>query len=304
MKKPTYRIKHLSILSAILFNFILFISCEDDTQIDRANPTIDIVENTNYIFSDTMISVGESFIVGIHAESNGYNKLTNFIAKRNGENYIDIGIYTDSFEREVEIQKGLEDVEVWEFVIRDFEGNWASKSITITKNPNVVYVDIDEFLNVTLGAQNSSEFGSFFSFSNGNVYNLQEAFNNQEIINMVYFYDDFDDFEESIITSPGGNIDLAFTGEYGMSNWDTRNTIRYSRAKLDMSVDEFDTASNDSILLANTFGYESGGRKTKFLEPGDIYSFVTYDNHKGLFKVVSTSGTNSGNIVVDIKVQK
>lgn len=304
MKKTTYRIKHLSILSAILFNFILFVSCEDDVQIDRPNPSINIVVNSNYVSSDTIISVGQSFIVGIHAESNGYDKLTNFIAKRNGENYIDIGIYTESFDREVELQKGLEDIEEWEFVIRDFEGNSASTIITITKDPNVVYVDIDEFLNVRLGAQNSNEFGSFFSLSNGSVYNLQEAFNNQEIINMTYFYDDFDDFEENIITSPGGNIDLAFTGEYGIANWDTRNTIRYSRSMIDVSIDDFDAASNDSILLANTFAYESGGRKTKFLETGDIYSFVSDDNRKGIFKVLSTSGTNAGNIVVDIKVQK
>ncbi|NOQ24633.1 MAG: hypothetical protein GQ564_04655 [Bacteroidales bacterium] len=304
MKKTTYRIKHLSILSAVLFNFILFVSCEDDVQIDRANPTINIVEKSNCVSSDTIISVGQSFTVGIHAESNGYDKLTNFIAKRNGENYIDIGIYTGSFDREVKLQKGLEDIEEWEFVIRDFEGNSASTIITITKDPNVVYVDINEFLNVTLGAQNSNEFGSFFSLSNGSVYNLQEAFNNQEIINMTYFYDDFDDFEENIITSPGGNIDLTFTGEYGIANWDTRNTIRYSRSMIDVSIDEFDAALNDSILLANTFAYESGGRKTKFLKPDDIYSFVSDDNRKGIFKVLSTSGTNAGNIVVDIKVQK
>ncbi|MBI9054409.1 MAG: hypothetical protein JEY96_11365 [Bacteroidales bacterium] len=304
MKKTAYRFRSLITASIFIITSItIFMSCEDDEKNQRPNPSIQMIETLNYVSSDTTVSVGQTFIVKVHAEYNGYDKLTNFIAKLNGENYLDLGLYAESYDREVEIQKGLDDIEEWEFIIRDFEGNFASTSITITKDPNVVYGEIDEFLNVQLGAQNSTEYGSFFSFSNGNTYNLQEAYNNQEIINMAYVYDNYDSFEESVITSPGGNIDDAFTGEFGLANWETRNTIRYSRAKIDVSVNEFDSAVNDSILLVNTFGYESGGRKTKLLNPDDIYSFVCFDNRKGIFKVVSTSGTNSGSIVVDIKIQ-
>lgn len=304
MKKSTYRIRHLSILSAILFNFILFVSCEDDVQIDRINPSINIVVNPNFVSSDTIISVGQSFMVGIYAESNGNDKLTNFIAFLNGERYLDIGLYSETYSKEITITKGLEDVDNWEFVIRDFEGNKSSTYLTITKDPTIIYGEIEEFVNIQLGAQFNSVTGSFFSFSNGTVYNLEGAYNMQENINMVHYYDDFDKLEENIITSPGGNIgDVAFSGEYAISNWTTINTTRYSREKLSINLEDFETAVNDSILIANSFAYESGGRKTKFLKPGDLYSFV-WDNKTGIFKVVSTSGTTGGSIIVDIKVQK
>jgi len=197
----------------------------------------------------------------------------------------------------------LDDAEEWEFIIRDFEGNASSVNLTIQKDPNIVYGEINKYLNVQLGAQNSSEYGSFFATENGNIYNLENAFNNQEIIDLLYYYDDFDKLEENIIASPGANVNDAFIGEFGISNWTTKNTTRFSREELDITIEEFDVSNNDSILIANSFGFESGGRKTKFLKAGDVYSFVR-GSKTGMFKVISTSGTTSGNIIVDIKIQK
>jgi len=305
MKKTTYRIKISGLASFLLLaSVLLFISCEEEESPIRPNPTISILSGPDYVSSDTTISVGEKFTVGINAEYNGYNMLSNFYIKINGVRYIDLGIYKEIYIKEVEITKGLDDIEEIEFIIRDIKGNSDSTSLTISKNPEVVYSEIVEFNNITLGAQNSTSHGSFLSFSNGTDYNLESAYNNQELINMAYLYDNYDDFEESIISSPGGNIDAAFTGEFGMSNWTTRNTIRYAREKSDISVAEFDAAANDSILIANTFSYDSGGRKTKYLAPDDIYVFVTDDNRTGIFKVISTSGEDAGNIVIDIKLEK
>lgn len=305
MKNTAYRVQQKAIfLIIVLIISQLFFSCEEDEKSIHHYPTISLVADTNYISSDTIFAVGQSYKVAIHAEFNGFDKLTNFIAKLNGERYLDLGIYKDVYDREIEITKGLEDTEEWEFIIRDMDGNTASTFLTIYKDQNIEYGDIDEFSNIKLGAQNNSDFGSFFSFSNGNDYDLESAFNNQELMDMVYYYDDFDKLEENIISSPGGNIDDAFLGEFGMTNWTTRNTIRFSREKLNITSEEFDIAANDSILLANSFAFESGGRKTKYLQAGDMYSFVTEDNVTGIFKVVETSGTTDGYIVFDIKIQK
>jgi hypothetical protein len=301
MKKSTYRFRSLIII--VIFLIPLLESCDEDEKIQRPNPTIEIISNAEFVSYDTTLSVGQAFTVGIHAEYNGHNKLTNFIAKLNGENYLDLGLYTETFDREVEIKKGLEDIEEWGFIIRDFEGNASSVSITIDKDPNIVYGDIYEYPDVHLGAQNSLEYGSFFSFENGNVYTLENAFNNQEIIDLTYYYDDFDALEENIIASPGANLTGVFSGINDIANWEIKNTTRYSREELDVTIDEFDNAHNDSILIANSFAFESGGRKTKFLKAGDVYSFVRNDK-TGMFKVVNTSGTTNGYIVVDIKIQK
>ena len=305
MKHTAYRMQLTGFfLITFLIVSLLLVSCDENEGVNHPDPTIALVSDTNYISSDTTFAVGQTYTVAIHTEYNGFSQLTNFIAKLNGERYMDLGIYKEVYDREIEITKGLEDIDEWEFIIRDIDGNDASTFLTIYKDQNIEYGEIDEFLNVKLGAQNNTDFGSFFSFSDGNDYDLEEAFNNQELMDMVYYYDDFDKLDENIISSPGGNIDDAFTGEFGMSNWDIRNTIRYSREKLDITVDEFDNAANDSILLANSFAFDNGGRKTKYLQAGDMYSFVTEENVTGIFKVVSTSGTTDGYIVFDIKIQK
>lgn len=300
MKKMAYRIILFCFTSLILIGAF---SCEEDEKIDYPDPTISFNIGPDYISSDTTISVGQNFTVAIHADYNGYNKLTNFIAILNGDRYLDLGLYTESYDKEIEISKGLSEVDNWEFKIRDIEGNSGSIYLTVFKDPNIVYGEINEFLNVQMGAQNSNEYGSFFSTENGIVFNLQDAYNNQEIIDLLYYYDDFDKLEENIIASPGANLTGVYSGTYDVNNWETKNTTRFSREKLELSDEEFDTAANDSILIANSFAFESGGRKTKLLEAGDIYSFVRGDK-TGMFKVVSTSGTTSGNIIVDIKIQK
>lgn len=305
MKTNTYRAFVLKAIPFILTILLLILlSCEEEESNNNGDPSIQLVSEPGFVTGDTTIAVNQVFRIKIHADFNGNDKLTNFIAKLNDERYLDLGIYEKTYDRIIEIPKGLIDIENWEFIIRDIEGNFASTGLIVYKDPNIVYGEIDEFVNIKLGAQNNSETGSFFSFSNGNVYSLQDAYNNQEIIDLVYYYDDFEKLEESIISSPGGNIDAAFTGDYGMSNWSTRNTIRFGREKLSITIDQFEQAENDSLLIANSFAFESGGRKTKFLEPGDMYSFVREDNVKGIFKVVSTSGTSAGYITVDIKIQK
>ena len=304
MKNKAYRKMILGVMSYLLIALVFFITaCEEDEIQDYLNPTINFELSSEYISSDTTLLVGQSFKIGIHAESNGHNKLTNFIARINGERYMDLGIFKDVYDRELEITKSLEDIENWEFIIRDIDGNSSSVYVTIFKDPNISYGKIDEYFNVELGAQYNDDIGSFFSLDDGIVYNLVEAYNNQELIDLLYYYDDFDKLEENIIASPGANLTGVYSGQYDIANWDITNTTRFSREKLDILVDEFDNASNDSILIANSFAFESGGRKTKFLKAGDVYSFVTGRKIR-MFKVLNTSGTKEGSIVVDIKFQK
>jgi len=303
MKNMAYRLKNIKMASLLLAALIFLISCEEESTGKYPDPTINFIVNPDYIISDTTLEVGETFKIGILAESNGHNKLTNFIAKLNNERYLDLGIYKDVYQRELVITKSLEDIEDWEFIIRDINGNSANIYVTIFKDPNITYGEIEEFLNIELGAQNNSSIGSFFSTSSGLVYNLEEAYANQQVIDMLYYYDNFDKLEENIIASPGANITGVYSGQYDVSTWEVKNTTRFIREKLNITTEEFDKAANDSIILAHSFAFESGGRKTKYLEPGDMYSFVN-SNTTGIFKVVSTSGTTEGSIVIDIKIQK
>lgn len=304
MKNKSCRmLKYINTAKIFLILFLIY-SCQEQDDVAYSDPTISFKVSPQFVYNDSSISVGKQFIIGIEAQSNGHNKLTNFIAKVNGERYLDLGFYTDTFSKDIQITKGLDLTEDWEFIIRDIEGNSSSIGLTISKNDIVEFGEINTYLNVFLGAQNSTLYGSFMSLTNGSVYDLQGAFNNSALVDIVYYYDDFDKLEKCVMASPGANIgETAFPGEYAIVNWETINTTRYSREKLMLTSQEFDIATNDSILIANTFAFETGGRKAKLLQPGYMYSFVR-NNKTGIFKVVSTSESNSGFMVVDIKIQK
>ena len=310
MKKLTVRNIILKFIIAFqLLILISLISCDKSEEEHNGNPTIEFITDNGYTYLDTTIAQLKTIKVGINAKYNGTDKLTKFYAKKNGDLFIDppLGIYANEYSWDIDITKGSEEKESWEFTIGDETGNYSSIYLDVFKKDTVIdYGEIDEYLNVQLGAQNNSSVGGFFSLSTGNVYTLEEGYNNQELINLVYYYDNYTDkLEESIVASPGANIeDVIFTGEYALLDWQVRNSTRFSRSQPDISSVEFDNAQNDSILIANTFYYPNGGRKTKFLESGDIYIFVLEDNRTGMFKVVSTSGTTSGDIIIDIKVQK
>jgi len=305
MKNLTHpKVRQSILFLALTFLFTtVFYSCEDE-ETSNQNPTIQFIINSNYISSDTTISVGDSMKVGIIAEYNGTDYLTNLIANVNGESYINIGYNHKTIEEELTLVKGLADSEEWEFIIRDKSGHSASIGFTITKNPIVEYSEIDKFQNLKLGAQNNIEFGSFLALSNGLIYNLEGAYNNSGLIDITYYYDNFDAMDGYVLASPGANIgETAFPGEFAIANWNTINTTRYSAAKLSITPEEFDAAANDSILIANSFAFESGKRKAKSLAADDIYSFVR-GNRTGMFKVLSTSGTDNGYIIIDVIIQK
>jgi len=305
MKKNTRRLFSNAYPVIFLFTLLFFIgSCDDEDPANHPDPTIHIIDHQGFVSNDTIIAPGEKFTVAIQAEYNGYDMLTNFIAKLNDERYLDLGIYSETYRKEIEITKGLESIDHWEFIIRDIKGNFAHTLLTITKDENVEYGEIDVFKNIQMGAQNSPDYGSFLSLTDGSVYDLEGAYHNALSIDIVSYYDDFDKLDKWVMASPGANIgDEAFPGEYAISNWDTTHTTRYSAAPLTIAVEDFDAAQNDSLLLAHSFAFESGKRKAKDLAPGDIYSFVR-DERTGLFKVISTTGESSGNIIVDIIIQK
>ncbi|MEE4196796.1 MAG: hypothetical protein V2I54_04065 [Bacteroidales bacterium] len=305
MKKNARRLLSNFYPLIILFILLFFLgSCEDEDSTNHPDPAIQIIDHPDFVSGDTTLAPGEKFTIAIQAEYNGYDRLTNFIAKLNDERYLDLGIYAETYRKEIEITKGLESIDNWEFIIRDRKGNFAQTALTVTKDENVEYGEIDVFKNIQLGAQNSPDYGSFLSLTDGSVYNLEEAYSYSSLIDIVSYYDDFDKLDKWIMASPGANIgDEAFPGEFAITNWDTTNTTRYSAAPLTISVEDFDAAQNDSLLLAHSFAFESGKRKAKDLAPGDIYSFVR-DERTGMFKVIGTTGESSGNIIVDIIIQK
>ena len=289
------------LLTILVLILIAFYGCEKE-KTNYPPPSIQFITDSGFVFSDTIMAIGETFKVGIDASNPNVN-LTNFIIRVESdeiETYLDSGMNAPNLHFERYIVKGINEYEKWFFIIRDKEGKSAEVSLNIEMDSSSAYGKIVYFPSVELGAQNNS-IGSFYSIEEDSVYTVETAFYNQTKIDLCYYYD-FIDTDENTIASPGANIDASvYPGENGLVNWTTRRTTRFKTANI--TEDEFLGASNDSLLLV-IYGQSEGNRKAKNLQPGKIFSFKNEDGKVGLFMVNSVLGTNNGKINISIKVQE
>jgi hypothetical protein len=285
----------------LLLSIVLLMGCEKN-ETDHIPPSIKFVTSPGFVHSDTVLAMGESYRVGIIAENHEVN-LTNFIIKVETdemETYLDSGMNTASLQYEKTFVKGIKPVENWRFIIRDKEGKSAEVGFTISMDTTSSFGQVLYHPSVDLGAQNN-EFGNFYSLGLDSVFILENAFLNQSVIDMCYYYD-FIDTDENTIASPGANIDATvYTGDAGIENWELRRTTRYKIANI--TEDDFMSAVNDSLLIA-VYGQSDGNRKAKNLAPGMFFSFKNEEGKVGLFRVNTVSGTDEGTINISIKVQE
>ena len=291
--------KTLLLITVLLL--AVFFGCKKK-EVDYPPPTIKFVFESSFVYQDTVLSLGDSFKVGIVADNPDAN-LTNFIIRaesNTSETFLDSGMNTPSLSYQKTLIKGVSDSVKWIFIIRDREGKSSEISFNVFLDSTSSYSDISYYPSIILDAQNGNN-GSFFSLIEDSVYSLETAFLNQDKIDLCYFYD-LVETDEHTIASPGANIEISvFPGSNGLQNWSNLRTTRYKIA--DITVDDFNNAINDSLLLA-TYGQSDGFRKAKNLYADVIYSFKNEDGKVGLFKVNSISGTDEGSINISVKVQK
>ncbi len=291
----TYRLIFLATAALLMMS-----SCTKDA-VEHPPPSIQFVLGEGYVSKDTTIAFGSPFRIGIQASNPSVN-LTNFIIKLEGEileTVLDSGMNTPSLSYEKTWLKGLEEKEIWRFIIRDRDGKSSEISVAVSKSPDTQFGPVHYAQDIHLGAQ-LHDAGSFFSLTSYEVYDLEQAFLNQTIMDLCYYYD-FIDTDENTVASPGANIDeTVYPGEHGLIHWDTRRTARFK--KIDITADDFYAATNDSLLVVS-YGQSDGNRKAKNLTAGDIFSFKNEDGRMGMFLVNFTSGTDQGDIRLDIKIQ-
>ena len=269
---------------------ILIVSC-NKIELPEIYPTIQLKISNGYIFSDTSISAGKQFTVGIIAKSENGENLTNLIVESNGERFIDKGFNSAEFTEDIQLTKSLDETETIDFIIR----NKARKADTITiriSKFHAAFSAIIRYRSIVMGAQDNISSGNFFSFINGQLYTQNQAFNNQQFIDMVYYFDSNGD--ANTLASPGANLTGIIVGTDSPEFWIINRTTYYSREPLSIVEEEFNAASNDSLIVANLFS--GGGRKAKLLQNAQYYGFQTIENKFGIIKIEIVTGQAEGSI--------
>lgn len=282
----------------ILFGIIIF-SCSKEESDNNLLPLLELKQGSIYISSDTAIAEGSQFTIGIKASANGGENLTNLLIISNDSlRLLDYGFNAVSIDKDVLINKNSDSIQDLTIIIRNAKGISAVLKIKLIKNGSA-YKPVISYPNITLGAQNNLSTGSFISFSNGWVYNLNDASQNQSLIDLLYFYHTL---EFNTLASPGANVTGIYSGSNAPEYWSVKKTIYFSRNIINISVSSFDNAQNDSLIIANTF--TNGGRKAKGLAANQIWAFQTETGKFGLIKIIQVIGQENGTVQIAIKMQQ
>ncbi len=293
MRKIKYFLPILIIIS------IFFIGCSKEESDNNILPQLSLKTGGIYISADTDIAEGSQITIGIKASASGGENLCNLIVKSNySTSLLDYGFNASTIDKDIVIYKNADSIQKIAIIIRNKIGLSDSVNIILRRNGSA-YKPILSYI-ITLGGQNNSSIGSFASLSNGLVYSLVDASQNQALIDLLYYYT-ASNAEYNTIASAGANITGFFSGTNAPEYWTTKNTTYFSRSLINIPLQSFDDAQNDSIIIANIF--TNGGRKAKALAANQIWGLQTQTGKFGLLKIIAVNGQENGTIQFAVKLQ-
>ena len=161
--------------------------------------------------------------------------------------------------------------------------------------------DEPEVKKATLGAQDNTVYGGFYSVSENKVYMMDAAAQNQAVIDILCFYE-AEGGNNIAIASPGTGISGIFSGSDAPENWTTQNTTYFTKTTL--TVAQFDALEETDDLIVTSFDAENAFRKAKDLKVDDIYSFKTQAEAYGLLKVTAVVQGADGTVTYEVKIKK
>lgn len=191
--------------------------------------------------------------------------------------------------------------------VMDVLGNLVRQPFTITVKRSVA-VDFNVYSNVVLGAQRSTGPGPFFNALTGEVYVTAGAAGKSANIDLATFYsgstNSYNITSPTLATVADNIYTVALYGDDALANWSTRN--RTLIKKITLSQNDFDLigSSADIQNLYTTSGVVAG-ETSAGMANGNVIVFLTASNKYGVLLLKSRSANaNTGNVTVDVKVQK
>ncbi len=288
----------MGLLATAICVMLLLIAAGCKKETTGTPPLLELVQGATVISGDTSAGQGDSLCFRVRVVS-GSDPVVLYKIFINGESYKDSTMSSPGFELTEHLLKGADTLEEIRFMVRDRYSREASVIVKVTLEGEVTWGPVVHYSGIMLGAQNQAAQGGFYSLQGNQVFTLAQAFGQQQLIDLLYYYEAGD---ENTIASPGANISSSiFTGPNGLDNWTLKRTTRFRTISL--SAGDFSGCTNDSLLI-NSYGTSEGNRKAKNLTAGNYYSFLTQDQRYGIFRVVSVTGTDAGTIVIDLVTQQ
>jgi hypothetical protein len=301
MPVSTYRNLIWSIIAVIsaYMSIGLLVGCSKEKPAEGL-PRISFIHGPGFISKDTIISVGQHVKVGVNALGAIANITYFSIRFSDGTSRIllDSGMNSVSFNYQLDIIKTNALRERWTFFVMDRQRNRDSVSLYLTKADTASWGPINIMNNILLGAQENPASGSFYSLNADSVMTLDQAFENQQLTDIVYYYGQY----EGTLASPAeAEAPGFFTGPHGIANWTVKNETRYDTTLI--TPEQFDSSMNDSLILS-VYEPAAGKKKGKYVQPGMVFSFRSPSGKPGLICIQEMIPGTAGSVRLSVKIQK
>ena len=294
------KINSLLLLSAIA-GTVFFASCTKD---ETTASTATVAYSTP---TDGKATVAADSIVGVAFTVTSPEELKSFSATVAYDGAAAVAFGTDSTIAKntktfsfvgVLKARSVAGTEVYTYTFTDTKG--ATTKAVVTLTVTAAAEKVVTYTAKLLGGQSAAA-GSFFNSSEGLVYSQADAKTNAGKVDILYFYGATN---MATIASPddadAGTI--YNNSSTGLQTWSTRNATKFKTSTVTAAQFDAITATNDAVIIAAAAG--AADTKSNKLASGSVFAFVTASGKKGLIKVTAVTGTQDGNITIDVKVQK
>ncbi len=173
-------------------------------------------------------------------------------------------------------------------------------------------IPVLSFNNIVVGSQNNAV-GCFLSLRNGNIYSTNNVFDNQTMVDLVFWFNrDVGGAGSTAtwLTSPAGT--MTYYGAYhqeafifsqnGLDNWTTKNNTEIGH--LDITSNNFEQIATVKQLSTSFNSDQRIFGNSISPKVNDILRFRTHNGKMAIMRVKSITGnaaSTNGSIIVDIK---
>ncbi len=280
---------------------ICLITCWGCRDTEQHIPTIYLKTGAPCTPDGATVAFNDDVVTGVVADGGGANitMLTVTVESETGKKTVlDSGTNIAVLDWTKAFPKGDGWNETWTFTVMNRDRQQASVSMHIYKDSSSAYGLITTYPSVILGCQSNTATRNFFDPVQGLYYFPAEVTTSIEpSIDIAFYYDASDSYTAF---SPGcTSAELYYPC---FTSWGTLNYTAWDIHTV-VSAASFDNATNDSLIVAS-YDEVYGKKKYKFLTVGGVVPFKTAAGKKGLVKIISTTGNETGTVECAIKIQK
>ncbi|MFZ4741483.1 MAG: hypothetical protein ACOYLE_10010 [Bacteroidales bacterium] len=291
-----------SIGLALLVSTMMLYSCKKDN--NESLPVLSLKTDAGYTINHSYLS-NHIIKFGIIATGIDAN-ITNLVIKCIGKNFtktiVDEGSNTGLLEIDKTFTNVWGDSLQWTVTVMDHNRNYTTLNL-ITYDTTKTFAPIHSYTNIEMGMQNNTTLPQLLNAVNGTLYTLTQGQQSSQLIDVLcYYYFTGTPLQPSYTFSSANAEDITAPIYYPIINsFNTRNKTDWDYKTTWVDTLAFNKCNSDSLLVAS---YQKGSYKYKYTVAGKVIPFKTAAGKIGLIKVLSVSGTETGKIVFDLKIQQ